>query len=88
MYFVYIIRSELDSSFYIGYSRDLFNRIREHNFGRTRYTSLKRPWTLVYKEEYKTRKEAYTRERYLKSLKSKKYLNYLINKKSRSLKGP
>jgi len=80
MYFTYIIRSERDSSFYIGSCNNLTNRLNEHNFGRTGYTKHKRPWKLVYQEEYQTRAQAITRERYLKKLKNKKYLEYLIIK--------
>ena len=57
-----------------------FKRLNEHNFCRTRYTSLKRPWKLVYKEEYQNRSDAIKREKYLKKLKSKKYLEFLITK--------
>jgi len=35
----------------------------EHNEGRTRYTSSKRPWDLFYMEEYNTKGEAIRRER-------------------------
>jgi putative endonuclease len=78
MYFIYILQSAKDKSYYVGYTNNIDNRLYEHNFGRTRYTKLKRPWNLVYKEEYKTRKEAFKRERYLKKLKSKQYLENLI----------
>jgi len=35
----------------------------EHNEGRTRYTSSKRPWDLFYMEEYNKKGEAIRRER-------------------------
>ena len=78
MYFVYILQSAKDKSYYIGYTNNIDDRIYEHNFGRTGYTKLKRPWNLVYKEEYKTRKEAIDREKYLKRTKSKVYLEKII----------
>ena len=87
MYFTYIIRSGRDSSFYIGSCKDLTKRLNEHNFGNTRYTKYKRPWKLIYKEEHKNRSDAMKREKCLKKLKNKKYLEYLIQK-SRSFKGP
>jgi putative endonuclease len=43
MYFVYIIQSDLDHSFYIGFSENVENRLREHNLGSTNYTAKKRP---------------------------------------------
>lgn len=87
MYFTYIIRSGRDSSFYIGSCADLTKRLVEHNFGRTGYTKYKRPWRLVYKEEFQDRSQARKRENYLKGLKNKKYLEYLMKKSIRS-KGP
>ena len=78
MYFVYILQSIKDNSYYIGYTIDINRRINEHNFGRTGYTKLKRPWKLIYKEEYKTEKEAINRERHLKSLKNRKALEKII----------
>ncbi|HDZ42273.1 MAG TPA: GIY-YIG nuclease family protein, partial [Bacteroidetes bacterium] len=35
-YFVYILRSTIDSSFYIGYTKDLERRLKEHNETRLR----------------------------------------------------
>jgi len=78
MYFVYILQSLVDKSYYIGYTSNIDNRFNEHNFGRTRYTKLKRPWKLIYKEEYLSKIEALRREKYLKSLKNKKYLVKII----------
>jgi len=80
MYFVYILESELDKSFYIGYTSNIENRVHEHNFGRTGYTKLMRPWKLVYKKEFEVKSEAIKYERYLKRLKSKIYIVQLINK--------
>jgi putative endonuclease len=78
MYFVYILQSIRDNSYYIGCTGNIEDRLCEHNFGRTGYSKKKRPWKLIYKEEYKTEKEAINRERYLKRLKSKKYLENLL----------
>jgi len=66
VYTVYILRSQVDGSFYIGYTSNLERRLMEHNEGRTRYTSSKRPWDLFYMEEYNTKGEAIRRERFLK----------------------
>ena len=82
MYFVYILQSSIDKSFYIGYTGNVDNRLYEHNFGKTGYTSLKRPWKLIYKEEYFTRGEAVKSGKYLKRLKNKRYLESLILKNS------
>ena len=62
-YFVYIIQSEVDNTYYKGFTENLENRIWEHNNGKSRYTSKKIPWKLVYLEEYETKKEALIREK-------------------------
>ncbi len=78
MHYIYILRSELDGSFYIGSTANIEERVREHNFGRTRYTSRRRPWELVYSEEYSDKFEALRREKQIKKRKSKKYIERLI----------
>jgi putative endonuclease len=78
MYFTYILQSEKDLSFYIGSTYNIEQRIRKHNSGNSRYTNAKRPWSLLYKEEYETLSEAMKREYYLKSLKSKIAIEKLL----------
>jgi putative endonuclease len=69
-YFVYIIQSQVNGSLYIGQTRDLQDRLIRHNQGRSRYTKAKRPWTLLYSEQFKTGSEASKRESELKSHKT------------------
>ncbi len=66
-YFVYVLKSESGSS-YVGHTSALDKRLFEHNSGKSISTRSKRPWKLVYKEEYQTRSEAASRERYFKSV--------------------
>ena len=81
-YFVYIIQSKADQSFYIGSTVNTEARINFHNKGLQRYTKAKRPWELVCKEEFQTKKEALLREKTIKRKKSKKYIEWLIEEKS------
>lgn len=57
----------MDGTFYVGYSSDIDRRVQEHNEGKSRYTSKKLPWKLVYLESYTTKREALIRERFLKA---------------------
>jgi len=52
----------------------------EHNEGRTRYTSCKRPWDLFYMEEYNTKGEAIRRERFLKRQRNRDFYYSLRQK--------
>jgi putative endonuclease len=80
-FFVYILQSKKDFSFYIGQTNDLDARLSKHNDGFSKYSSSKIPWRLVYFEKYDTRKEAIKRENEIKSKKSRKYIEILISKK-------
>ena len=79
MYFIYILESKTDNSFYIGQTNDLQKRLDFHNQGLSKYTSRKLPWEIVYFEEYKTRTEAIKRERFLKQQRNRSFYKSLIN---------
>lgn len=65
-YSVYILQSELDLTFYVGYSKNVDDRLKQHNAGKSVYTSRHRPYKLIYIEEFDTEREAKERERYIK----------------------
>ena len=81
-YFVYILQSEVDSSFYIGYTSNLQQRLAEHNSGKTRYTSRKRPWNIVYFEEFVSKSDALKREKFLKAQRNRQFYRKLIENKT------
>jgi putative endonuclease len=70
-YFVYIIQSLKDGTRYVGATQDLDTRLDRHNQGRSQYTKSKRPWVLVYSEEYPNKSEAMKREYAIKRHKRK-----------------
>ncbi|MBK8511689.1 MAG: GIY-YIG nuclease family protein [Saprospiraceae bacterium] len=73
-YYVYVLESDLDQSWYIGYSRDLEKRLCEHNAGKTVTTSKKMPWKIIYYEANRSIEDAIAREKYLKSGMGRRYL--------------
>jgi putative endonuclease len=77
-YFVYILHSEKNGSYYVGQTKDITSRIQKHNNGEVQYTKSNCPWKLVYQEEFKTRSEAIIREREIKSHKKRKFIENLI----------
>ena len=85
MFYVYILRSQIDKKFYIGYSGDLKRRFLEHNAGQVISTSKRRPLDLVMYEAYQLKQDAQARERFFKTTKGKLQLRkqvtfYLLDK--------
>jgi putative endonuclease len=52
---------------YVGYTKDLKNRIKLHNLGKGAKFTRGRKWLLIYKEKFKSKKEAISREYYIKN---------------------
>ena len=73
-----------DLSFYIGQCEDLDKRLSKHFDGMSKYTSTKRPLKLRYFEVFSTRKEAIFREKQIKKMKSRLYIQHLIENKMSS----
>lgn len=67
MYFVYLLQSSKDKSYYAGVTEDIEKRIKEHNSGFSKYSSTKRPYSLVWYCVFSDKKKAYNFERYLKA---------------------
>jgi putative endonuclease len=74
MYYVYVIQSKKDKQFYTGFTRDLENRLREHNVGRVSSTKNRGPFELIYYEACLNEQDGLVREKYLKSGMGKRYL--------------
>ena len=79
IFFVYILQSLKDFSFYVGQCNDLDYRMSKHTDGMSKYTKSKRPLRLVYFEVFQSRSEVITREKEIKSKKSRKYIEQLIS---------
>ena len=67
-FFVYVIgntkRTKLTT--YVGYTKDIKKRLQLHNSSRGAKFTKGRIWKLIYKERYKTKKEAMKREYHIK----------------------
>ncbi len=75
---VYVLYSETWDQFYIGSTNDITRRLAEHNAGKTPSTRGGRPWTVQFQYRVNDLKAARAKERYLKSLKSRKILMRLL----------
>jgi putative endonuclease len=68
MYYVYMLQSKSDKPVtYVGYTNNLKKRIILHNSGKGAKFTRGRKWELIYKEKYKSKKEAIFREYYIKN---------------------
>ena len=51
---------------YVGYTSDIKKRITIHNLGKGAKFTRGRRWRLIYKEKFSSKKEAISREYYIK----------------------
>ena len=66
-YYVYMLKSTGKKSItYVGYTKDLSNRIKLHNLGKGAKFTRGRKWRLIYKEKHTTKNQAISREYYIK----------------------
>ena len=64
--YAYLLRSQKDKRYYLGYTTDLLRRLVEHNEGLNPSTKSRGPFRLIGFEAYLTQKEAKEREKILK----------------------
>lgn len=78
MFYVYVLQSKLDNTFYTGLTRDIKRRLDEHNSGISKSTKGKIPLELVYYEFCLNYKDAMKREKYLKTTWGKRFIKNRI----------
>ena len=67
-YYVYMLKSlEEKTVTYVGYTSDIKKRIKLHNLGNGAKFTRGRKWKLIYKEKFNSKKEAISREYYIKN---------------------
>ena len=70
-FFVYMLKSKgIKPVTYVGYTNNLKKRINLHNTGKGAKFTKGRKWILLYKENFKSKKEAISREYYIKKNRS------------------
>ena len=82
MYYFYILHSARIDNYYIGHTNDIKERIRKHNSNHKGFTGKANDWSLVHKEQYNNKSDAYKRERIVKAWKNRNRIEALINSKS------
>lgn len=78
MYYVYVLQSQKDKNFYVGFTNNLQKRVEEHNSGISKSTKGRCPLQLIYYEFCLDRQDAMRREKYLKTTWGKRYIKNRI----------
>ena len=78
-YYVYVLKSKcIKPVTYVGYTKDIKERLILHNSGKGAKFTRGRKWRLIYKEVFESKSKAISREYYIK--KNKTFRNKVKNK--------
>ncbi|OGU36508.1 MAG: hypothetical protein A2068_07060 [Ignavibacteria bacterium GWB2_35_6b] len=75
MFTVYVLKSLKDEKRYIGFTSDLERRLSEHNLGKVKSTKNRKPFELIYTENFSTKPGAAEREKFFKTHKGRDFLD-------------
>ena len=75
MLYGYVLWSAKLRKRYVGSTKDVHNRLLEHNRGSNKFTKGGIPWILIYTEEFQNKTDSLKREKYLKSGRGRKWLD-------------
>ena len=67
-YFVYMLKEKSSNTTYVGYTKNLENRVKLHNFGKGAKFTRGRKWKLIYSEHIENKAKAISRENYIKKI--------------------
>jgi putative endonuclease len=82
MVIIYVLKSEINGTHYVGMTENLDRRIGEHNQGKSKFTSANRPWKLIFSEKANDFKAGRIKEKYFKSAAGKKYIQKRLSEGS------
>ena len=78
---VYILFSEGYNKTYVGFTSNLIERFKSHNYlSEKGYTIKFRPWKVIYVEFFTTKSEALKREKLFKTGKGRELIKEIISK--------
>ena len=66
-YYVYVLKSKgIKPVTYVGYTKNIKERLILHNLGKGAKFTRGRKWKLIYKEKFSSKNQAISRESYIK----------------------
>ncbi|MEK7147161.1 MAG: GIY-YIG nuclease family protein [Patescibacteria group bacterium] len=78
MFYFYILKSQLNNSYYFGSCADTDIRLKQHNAGLVKSTKRYIPWELAHIEQFNDFKNVRNRESQVKSWKKRSAIENLI----------
>ena len=78
-FYIYVLKSELNKSYYVGSTENINDRVKLHNSWLVQSTKRYIPWDLVYREEFPNLSRARKRELKIKSWKKRAAIEKLIS---------
>ncbi|OGE89258.1 MAG: hypothetical protein A2722_01285 [Candidatus Doudnabacteria bacterium RIFCSPHIGHO2_01_FULL_50_11] len=83
MWYIYVIQSIKNGTYYTGSTNNLERRLHEHNnsYKKNSFSYKNRPYQLVHFEKFDSRPEAIAREKYLKTGKGREEIQRLLKTK-------
>ena len=78
MNYVYVIYTKPEDKFYIGYTKDIERREKEHKVGNTHTTKRYQEKDLIFYEVFVNEEDARRREKYFKTTKGKRALRIIL----------
>ena len=78
-FFIYILYSKKANKYYVGETENVNARLQSHLAGISKYTSIANDWAVVHTESFDHRVDAIRREKEIKRMKSRKYIESIIN---------
>ncbi|MFC1598518.1 GIY-YIG nuclease family protein [Patescibacteria group bacterium] len=84
MHYVYILYNKNSKKFYIGYTKNLEERILRHKFAKLAHRNKNHE--LIFYEAYKNKTDAIRREKYLKTTKGRTTLKLMLAETLKSTK--
>ncbi len=79
-HYIYILKSKTADKYYIGSSENPERRLEFHNTIEKGFTARNRPWEIVFTQEFTSKTVATKVERKIKSWKSRKMIERVINR--------
>ncbi len=77
-YYIYILKSLEKDFLYVGLTKNLKRRFKEHNNKEELSTKHFAPFQIIHYEAFKNKRDAEKRERYSKTTKGKTTLRYML----------